>query len=117
MAECVSYQNVESLVLQQSLRALTTAIAADLIQVASRLFENHVISLAELKQAHLQTRTSDERASELVIRVIAQVRFYPEKFDAFFKALEESDVHKSLLRDVNERYEEKKKSKVSNFTC
>ena len=112
MAECTAYYNVESLVLQQSLRALTTAIAADLTQVASKLFENHVISLAELKQAHLQTRTSDEKANELVIQVIAQVRFYPEKYDAFLKALEESDVQQKAVRDVRVKYEVKKKSKV-----
>ena len=108
MAERVSYQNVESLVLQQSLCALTTAIIADLTQVASRLFEKHVISRAELRRAQLSTRPIDERANELVTQVLDQVKLNPEKFDAFMNALQESDVQQSVIRDVQDKYKDQK---------
>ena len=116
MAECITYHNVEYLVLQQSLCALARAIAADIIQVASRLFEKQLISLADLEEARKTDKIKHDRANELVIQVIAQVRFYPEKYQIFLKVLEESDVHKSVLRDVHNNYEEKKKIKVTKTT-
>ena len=103
MAEYISYQNVEYLTLQHFGCELSTAISADLTQVATKLFSRKVISLTQLNEAQLQTKTKQERASELVTQVIVQVRVYPEKYDAFLKALEESDVQK-VVKDVHHKY-------------
>ena len=69
-----------------------------------------MITETQLQEAQLQSKTEKERATKLVTQVISQVRFYPEKYAVFLKALEESDLPQ---RDVHKRYEQSnKQSKV-----
>ena len=72
-----------------------------------------MITETQLQEAQLQSKTEKERATKLVTQVISQVRFYPEKYAVFLKALEESDLPQKILRDVHKRYEQSnKQSKV-----
>ena len=104
MAACISNQNREYLTLQHFMCELSTAISADLTKVASKLFAKRVITLTQLHEAQLQTRTKQERASELLTQVITQVRFHLEKFDTFVNALKESDIPPKVVNNLHEKY-------------
>ena len=84
---------------------MSTAISVDLTQVVPKLFSKRVITGTQLHEAQLQSRTEQERANKLVAQVISQVRFFPEKFDLFVNALEESDVSPKVVKDLRKKYE------------
>ena len=120
MAEGISCENVESLVLRHFTCELSLAISADLCQVVTKLFAKYVISPEQHREAMLETKTKQNRASELVINVITHVRSTPKKYCIFLQALRESDIEQKVVKDVHDKYEEEKlKSKVHIiiYTC
>ena len=96
--------NVEALTLLQSLNTLTTAVSGDLLRVANRLTEEELISLEQLEESRLQTKTSRVRANELVGRVIDTTNLHPEKFIVFLEILEESGLFRTVVKDVYKKY-------------
>ena len=101
--------NVEALTLLQSLNTLTTAVSGDLLRVANRLTEEELISLEQLEESQLQTKTSRVRANELVRRVIYTTNLRPEKFIVFLDILEESSLFRNVVKDMYKKYETKSK--------
>ena len=88
----------------QSLNTLTTAVSGDLLRVANRLTEQELISLEQLEESRLQTKTSHVRANELVGRVIDITNLHPEKFIVFLEILEESGLFRTVVKDVYKKY-------------
>ena len=97
----------ESSTLLDLTHTLTTALAADVVQVASKLVEARLISLAQLRGTHLQTKDSYLKASELVTHVIEQVKLQPEKFAVFLRVLEDVNLFQDVVKDVRMKYKQK----------
>ena len=98
-------RNVESSTLLQFTAVLTAAIALDLFKVVSKLFKAGLISQAQFRAAHLQTKGDQQKASELVTQIIEQVKQQPDKFAVFLRVLEAAGVSQRVVRDVRMQYE------------
>ena len=98
--------NVESFTLLNFTHTLTIALAGDIVRVASKLVEVKLISLAQLRETHLQPKDSYLKASELVTHVIEQVRLQPGRFTVFLRVLEEVGLFQEVVRDVRMKYEQ-----------
>ena len=97
--------NVASSTLLQFTAILTAAIAPVHLKVVNKLFKAGLISQAQLRAAHLQTKGNHEKASELVTQIIEEVKQQPDKFAVFLRALEEAGVSRRVVRDVRMQYE------------
>ncbi len=76
----VGGKNFEHLALLKSTRALTSAVAADPLAVAEKLFEKGLASSAQLRAAQLQTKDDHLKASELVVHIVDTVEYNPEQY-------------------------------------
>ena len=72
--------------------------------MANRLTEEELISLEQLEESRLQTKTSRVRANELVGRVIDTTNLHPENFIIFLEILEESGLFRTVVKDVYKKY-------------
>lgn len=102
---------VESRTLLHFTHTLTTAIALDLLKIASKLVEVEVITVTQLRAAQLQPKDDHLKASELVTHVIDQVSLQPENFAVFLRVLEEAGVPQRVIRDMHMQL------RVSNRMC
>ena len=99
-----SLKNMESVTLRQYTGVLCTAIASNVVEVATKLFEKELISLEQLREAQLQSKTTYLRANGLVSDVIARVSFQPEAFRVFLDVLKECGVAEGVVKEVYKRY-------------
>ena len=118
MATSISDWNAESSTLLHFTHTLTTALATDIVTVASKMVEVKLISLAQLREVQLQPKDSHLKASELVTHVIEQVRLQPGRFAVFLRVLEEVGLFEEVVRDVRMKYEQNQvEAKVIKITC
>ncbi len=102
--------NIEYLTLSESTSLLAGGVSQYPLKVAQKCFEKRLISEHQIRSVQQQGKDDYQKASELVTSVTTKVQDFPEKFHVFMRILHEFPSLGDVVREVNEKYEGKKKN-------
>ncbi len=100
--------NAEHSTLVATSDVISTSLSADPLAVAKKLFARGLIPQGVLDSVRIAFKTDEEKATEIVERIISKVKHFPENFELFLEVVGEHLWLKDLVELIRRNYGEAK---------